>query len=564
MSISAVILILLIVVIRSLAIHKLPKKTFMVLWGVVLLRLLLPFSIPLPVGIDTATDRVAEVITGITATEATSPIFNTTLNTDDINALFNNAFISEATPYNVERVSPVTIVWILGMIVFALFFIITHFRWRGEYKAALPVENEYVNAWLQRNKIMRTIKIRQSDRVNAPITYGILKPVILFPKSTNWQDITGLKYVLTHELTHIKRFDVFTKCLFAAALCVHWFNPLVWVMYILANRDIEVACDETVVKIFGETSKSAYAMTLIGLEERKSGFSPLCTNFAKNAIEERIVSVMKIKRTSAIGAILSFLLVSVLAFGTLTVFAFNNNRHAYESSPSISGERDEWFEWFEWFDSLSPEEQSVISLRPPVHFSNAEPQTVEDISRIRAEREIDPVPMDYNGFKMWVEERLESGNFSDEEMSSYRERYSIILEHIKNGDNVYIDGESISVVPRFQMRDLSGFPLEQWVRIYVSGYEIIFLLLDEPRMLTPLSPVRLEMIDWFEDFSANIPVINLKDIVDPIAYPEAYSMIQAGVTPDEIISHLFNNEQFDITAVLAPNGIIDVSGFLNQ
>jgi hypothetical protein len=155
------------------------------------------------------------------------------------------------------------------------------------------------------------------------MTYGIFKPVILFPKITDCQDETELRIVLTHELTHIKRFDVLTKWLLAAAVCVHWFNPLAWVMYVLANRDIEMSCDEKVVWTFGEqtclkTMKSAYALTLIGLEETKSGFSPLCTNFAKNAIEERINSIMKIKKATLTGLIMALVLVAGL---TLTAFA---------------------------------------------------------------------------------------------------------------------------------------------------------------------------------------------------------------------------------------------------
>lgn len=74
---------------------------------------------------------------------------------------------------------------------------------------------------------------------------------------------------------------VHCKCLLAASLCVHWFNPLVWVMYVLANRDIEISFDEAVVKTFGETTKAAYALSLISLEEKKSRLNPLCNNFSK-------------------------------------------------------------------------------------------------------------------------------------------------------------------------------------------------------------------------------------------------------------------------------------------
>ena len=101
-------------------------------------------------------------------------------------------------------------------------------------------------------------------------------------------------------------------------LCVHWFNPLVWVMYVLANRDIELSCDEAVVRLFGENTKAAYARTLISMEETRSGLAPLCNNFSKNAIEERITAIMKMKKTSIAAVLLAAVLVCGLSVGFAT------------------------------------------------------------------------------------------------------------------------------------------------------------------------------------------------------------------------------------------------------
>lgn len=67
-------------------------------------------------------------------------------------------------------------------------------------------------------------------------------------------------------------------------------------MYVLANRDIELSCDEAVIRLFGESTRSSYAMAIIQMAEVKSGITPLCSNFSKNAIEERIVAIMKFKK----------------------------------------------------------------------------------------------------------------------------------------------------------------------------------------------------------------------------------------------------------------------------
>lgn len=137
-----------------------------------------------------------------------------------------------------------------------------------------------------------------------------------------------MEYVLEHEYVHIQHFDGIAKLIMITALCVHWFNPLVWAMYILVNRDIELSCDEKVIRIFGENVKSAYALTLINMEERKSALFPLCNNFSKNAIEERIEAIMKTRRgtKSAIIIACALVVITIMVFATSSVQAEKNNR----------------------------------------------------------------------------------------------------------------------------------------------------------------------------------------------------------------------------------------------
>lgn len=90
--------------------------------------------------------------------------------------------------------------------------------------------------------------------------------------------------VLSHEYNHICRLDPLKKLTGAAVLCIHWFNPMVWVMYLLVNRDIELVCDENVVRQFGEKSRAAYSLIRINIEDKKSGLLPFCRSFSKNAI----------------------------------------------------------------------------------------------------------------------------------------------------------------------------------------------------------------------------------------------------------------------------------------
>ena len=174
-------------------------------------------------------------------------------------------------------------IWIAGAVLLAAFFLVGHLRGRRVYSASLPVEQPFAKAWLEENRIRRPVQIRYSDRIESPLTYGFLWPVLLVPADMDWADEETAAFILSHEMSHIRRFDAFTKWLLAAALCIHWFNPLVWAMYILANRDLELACDEAVIRQYGMQACPSYALALLGMEEKRNRLSPLASSFSKSA-----------------------------------------------------------------------------------------------------------------------------------------------------------------------------------------------------------------------------------------------------------------------------------------
>lgn len=318
MSLSASVMIAAVAVIRALTLHRLPKRTFLALWGAVVCRLLIPCSISSRFSFYTGFERVKQWLLARTDVISPSAAYTAAgIHTAAPAAREAVGGAASVAPASAAPVSPVFVAWLVGMCVSALFFVIAYLKYRREFKTSLPVQNDIAVHWLREHRLRRTVQIRQSDRVQAPLTYGILRPVILLPKTIDWADEAGLKAILTHEFTHVMRFDTLTKLALSAAVCVHWFNPLVWVMYGLANRDIELACDESVVWSLGVNEKSAYAMMLIRLEEKKSGLAPLISGFAGNAVEERITAIMKIKKRSLIGVVLAL----VLVIGTVTAFA---------------------------------------------------------------------------------------------------------------------------------------------------------------------------------------------------------------------------------------------------
>jgi len=308
MSFAGAVMILAIIVIRALAINLLPKKTFLVLWGIAVVRLLLPFSIPSTLSVYSLIGNPTPVVNSIKG-----PQTFTTLPSD----IYGQTVIPDNISNTVNPVPVWAVIWVAGVLVCALVFSVAYWKCRQEFQTSLPVDNSFIRNWLNEHRLKRPIFIRQSNRFSAPLTYGIFRPVILMPTSTDWGNTRSLQYVLAHEYVHIRRFDSITKLVLIVVLCVHWFNPLVWAMYILANRDIELSCDEAVIRHFGENTKAAYAWSLISMEETRSGLTPLCNNFNKNAIEERITAIMKIRKVS----MLSLVLALALVVGVTTGFA---------------------------------------------------------------------------------------------------------------------------------------------------------------------------------------------------------------------------------------------------
>ena len=309
MSVAGGVLILFIVLIRALAIHRLPKTTFLALWMIAALRLLLPFSIPLTFNIHIGLDVFSDVVQELPSGNIASTLPGDSPPSYDI----GTAVPSPAT----EHISTFEILWLVGVLLLAIYFSISYFRSMRKFRMSIPDNTPYIQNWLTAHQISRPLAVRSSDLISSPLTYGILHPVILLPKKLDRNDQVALKYVLTHEYVHIRRFDAITKILFAAVLCIHWFNPLVWVMYVLANRDMELSCDAWVIRMMGAKNRSSYALMLIKMEERRNGMSALCSHFGKNAITERIEAIMKFKKTS----ILACAFALVLVVGATTAFA---------------------------------------------------------------------------------------------------------------------------------------------------------------------------------------------------------------------------------------------------
>lgn len=373
MSFLGTVIILLIVVLRAVLINRLPKKTFLILWWIALIRLLVPFSIKSVTSIYSLFQSIYSDINPVRTAQTTTflPI------NGNMPEIANG--LSEAMVQRTESISILSVIWLAGLLLCFGFFAVSYIKCYREFRFSLPVENDILEAWKEKHPLKRSLSIRQTETIAAPLSYGVIRPVILMPKNTEWKNIYQLRYVLEHEYVHIRRLDMLTKLIMIAAVCIHWFNPLVWVMYILFNRDLELSCDETVVRRFGMDIKSVYATALISMEEKKSGLTPLCNSFSKNAIEERIRAIMKIKKTSKFAVMISAVLVIGVTggFATSASSLEKNTETAQENGETtvalnevniredepLSSSDVEWWtaeEYAKWLDEEKEVLQSMI------------------------------------------------------------------------------------------------------------------------------------------------------------------------------------------------------------
>lgn len=214
MSLWAAVLTAIICFVRAFRGGKLPKRTFRALWAVVILRMLVPLSLPI---MKINTDMPLDV----SQTENTAVC--TYVDGYFANADTGSRILPEIT-YEVseeyDRDPPFTIIWLLAAAAVFSAFAAVHIKFRLTVRDALPVETDI------RTGFKRKVRIKVSDRIDSPLTYGVFRPVILLPKNIYGCDKKTADYILAHELTHIKRFDVLYKLFMVLAVSMHWFNPL--------------------------------------------------------------------------------------------------------------------------------------------------------------------------------------------------------------------------------------------------------------------------------------------------------------------------------------------------
>lgn len=336
MSISGGILIVLAVILRKFAIKILPKRFFMLLWEIILLRLLIPFNLPFSYGVTVPFLRlfqsIGKILGGVSGSGDKLQIRSSM---DEL-----SFELTQGVHTKNMNIDIVLLGWGIVAIALSTFFGVSYYKEYKRLQMALPIPHEFEKDIRQMHIVPKRVKLCVSDQIATPMTFGIISSKIIFPKMLllskkaeiggvpDTDERTDIKYVLMHECVHIRYADNLWKMIMILAICIHWFNPLVPLMYILMNRDIEMACDEQVILEYGEKYKQEYAMAIINLAEKQYNWSFFSSGFGENVVKERIVAIMKFKKITAIGAISAV----VLLAGAVTVFSNGGMASAFTVS----------------------------------------------------------------------------------------------------------------------------------------------------------------------------------------------------------------------------------------
>lgn len=192
-------------------------------------------------------------------------------------------------------------VWLVVGAALAVRYALNWRRTRRAVGCAIPVDGRDPRY----APLPKCARLREGPMEGAPLTFGVMRPTVVLCPGLEGD---ALGCVLAHEGVHASRRDNLWHYTMATALIVHWWNPAVWLMARLLRRDIELSCDRAALKKLGADRRAEYANALVSMATQESG-PAFCQTFGRKAAEERIRSVMKFKKTSVIGVVLSLALV---------------------------------------------------------------------------------------------------------------------------------------------------------------------------------------------------------------------------------------------------------------
>ena len=334
MSISASWLVLVVLILRFV-LKKAPKWVNILLWGIVAIRLICPFSFESALSLIPSAETFPKKIISGPSFDVQSGITPVDNRINDYlgDRYFEGVTVPANNGNNIMTI--LTIVWTIGILLLVAYTVISYWRLRRKVDTAVRYKDN----------------IFQSENVKSPFVLGIIKPRIYLPFNMNGQD---LEHVVAHEQAHIHRKDHWWKPFGFLLLTIHWFNPLVWLAYVLLCRDIELACDERVIKELGNEQRADYTQALVACSVNRRMIAACPLAFGEVGVKDRVKSVMNYKKPAFWGVVLAVIVCVFVAVCFLTNPVTKNN--------GTDGTVTEWFDYLEPPDEMVWDGRLEINL----------------------------------------------------------------------------------------------------------------------------------------------------------------------------------------------------------
>lgn len=297
MSITSAWLVIAIIIAR-LILKKSPKRISCFLWIFVAVRLVCPFSIESIFSLIPSVQTVPDnfLYTDTPSINSGIPVLNSA-----VNSVISDALISNAQNADILGIiaSAASYIWLAGIAVMLIYALVSYLKIKNQVKEAVRLKE---NIWV-------------CEQISAPFILGVFRPKIYLPLNINETD---REYVLSHEKAHLKRLDHLWKPFGFLLLSVYWFNPLLWAGYALMCRDIELACDEKVIKENGVSIKKAYSEALINCSASQKAITVCPLAFGETGVKLRIKSILNYKKPAFWVVITAVILLAVMSVCLLT------------------------------------------------------------------------------------------------------------------------------------------------------------------------------------------------------------------------------------------------------
>lgn len=310
---------------RKFKAHKFSSKVYYFLWMIMAIRLILPFDISFktPVyRVENPVEKYTSIYTNINQDiNLNGNIVGANENPLGTNKGIspqkdNNTVIAKNKLTNVLNIlnQNLSKIWLAGGTLYIAYNLMIYYIFRSKLNKSLSFIDEKVEAKFNSLKldmeINRNIDIRESYMIDSPMIVGLIKPILVVPRNI---DLQNIEYIFTHELIHLKRRDIVYKAFIFAATAIHWFNPVVHTMSKIAGEDLELSCDEEVVKNMTKEEKIIYGKTLVNAISKSK--SPIyTTNFSGGVkmVKKRLDKILDSINKRSSKPLITILIVSIL------------------------------------------------------------------------------------------------------------------------------------------------------------------------------------------------------------------------------------------------------------